>query len=132
MNKTIPCQPISPGREEIGLPLEAWDKLNVFMTAAEGNLKAAVAECCFPKVLNIANDCVMWCEVPSKYLEEAKRGKRTPAVNAMGACIRERSNGTIVSATMKPASAAAEGKYGRKTALGLWALLVVGYMTVGN
>lgn len=132
MNRTIACQPVSPGPEEIGLPVEAWDKLNVFMTAAEGVSKAAVAECCYPKILNVANDCVMWCEVPPKYLQEAKTGRKTPAVSAMSDCIRAKSNGTMLSATMKSASAAADMTHGRKTVLGLWALLLAGYMTMGN
>ena len=128
----IPCQPISPGRHEIGLPAEAWDKLNVFMTAAKDNSKAVVAECCYPEVLNIANDCIMWCAVPSKYLNEAKKGGKTPALTAMTSCIRKKSNGTSIPATMHQVSAAAEGGYSRKIEFGLWALLVAGYMTLGN
>ncbi|XWX01834.1 hypothetical protein V2A60_009863 [Cordyceps javanica] len=128
----IPCQPINPGRHEIGLPADAWDKLNVFMTAAKDNSKEVVAECCYPEVLNIANECIMWCAVPSKYLDEAKKGGKTPVLDAMTRCVRDESNGTSVPATLHQVSAAAGGNGGRKTALGLWALLVVGYVTLGH
>jgi hypothetical protein len=129
----IECLRYSPSLQDTGLPTESAKQLNIFITTGLNETKDAVAACCYPNILNFANDCHLWCTLPSKYLEEDGDN----ALHAMTRCIGSKTNSTngsmsaLYRAESGPASGATNVQHSHITALGIWALMTVGFIMSG-
>lgn len=116
--------------EPHGIGLVNWPNAYIFIMDATNQSRAAVAQCCYPNILNIADGCTMWCILPSRHIEKGENTKGLTPIRVMSDCIGERSSNRTNPSALRSPSGAADREHMRAKAFGLWALLVVGHLVV--
>jgi hypothetical protein len=64
--------------------------INVWAVPRYNSSEDMMKVCCAPNEVNIAYECIAWCEIPEKYYNysSAKANAKTAANSGMGACMR--------------------------------------------
>ncbi|KAK3322515.1 hypothetical protein B0H66DRAFT_206639 [Apodospora peruviana] len=75
---------------------------------------AAMVSCCSPNPVNLVNECVLWCELPERYLN-ATTSSTNSLLSEFGRCLKRSDEGGpmafIVGAHMSSATASKPARW---------------------
>lgn len=123
MDTTCPGNAIP---EVINLPIP--QNINVFVTTGTNASYQPMEVCCQPNVVQVADKCWLWCEVPRSYFNGTDGNGAGHRISSCVARMGRELNDPRQSSTFQMNTAAARPGMGSLKEIGLWVLALSGFV----
>ncbi|KAK3906176.1 hypothetical protein C8A05DRAFT_29962 [Staphylotrichum tortipilum] len=125
MAGNITC-PLGPSALPVISTLPIPQNINVVVRPGVSTADEAMAACCSPNRLQIADGCYLWCEIPARYFNQS--ADHDTMSQHMTSCIRAENKGRNITneAIITGFQFNVAGRVGVARGLGVWVLLVSG------